>query len=144
VKGDISSIILPSEVPYPNRKDALWKNTCFEAFLSWEQEPFYWEFNFSPSGDWNCYFFDAYRNNQISEMRMLTPVRETPYLTNTMYSEKLSLDLSSILPKMIPQKFTLAISSIIEDVDHTMHYWALMHNVQKPDFHLRESFILSI
>ena len=144
VKGDLSSIVLPPQVPYPIRKDALWKHTCLEAFLSWEQEPFYWEFNFSPSGDWNCYYFDDYRNNQTTEMRMRTLVRETPHLTNAMYSEKVTIDLSLILPKIMPQKFTLAISAVIEGIDQTMHYWALTHKVQKPDFHLRESFILTI
>src|SRR5580693_9474635 len=43
------------------RADALWKHTCFEAFVAPADAPGYYEFNFSPSLDWAIYRFSAYR-----------------------------------------------------------------------------------
>src|ERR1700676_4817057 len=43
------------------RADALWKHTCFEAFVAPAGAPGYHEFNFSPSLDWASYRFSAYR-----------------------------------------------------------------------------------
>src|SRR5580692_817066 len=43
------------------RADALWKHTCFEAFVAAADAPGYHEFNFSPSFDWAIYRFSAYR-----------------------------------------------------------------------------------
>src|SRR5688572_26316236 len=53
--GDISSVSLPEKSATPRRKDELWRHTCFEFFLAIKDQPAYWEFNFSPSGDWNVY-----------------------------------------------------------------------------------------
>jgi hypothetical protein len=43
------------------RADALWRHTCFEAFVAPADGPGYHEFNFSPSLDWAIYRFSAYR-----------------------------------------------------------------------------------
>src|ERR1700675_2461511 len=43
------------------RADALWRHTCFEAFVAPADAPGYHEFNFSPSFDWAIYRFSAYR-----------------------------------------------------------------------------------
>src|SRR5580693_3639984 len=51
-------------VPPPGaggRAEALWKHTCFEAFIAPADAPGYHEFNFSPSLDWAIYRFSAYR-----------------------------------------------------------------------------------
>jgi hypothetical protein len=44
----------------PERTDGLWEATCFELFLL-GPDGGYLEFNFSPSGQWAAYRFDAYR-----------------------------------------------------------------------------------
>ncbi len=59
--GKIEEILLPTKSMNPTRKDELWKMTCFEFFLAIKDQPQYWEFNMSPSGDWNVYHMDAYR-----------------------------------------------------------------------------------
>src|SRR5271155_5346197 len=43
------------------RADALWKHTCFEAFVAAADAAGYYEFNFSLSLDWAVYRFNAYR-----------------------------------------------------------------------------------
>jgi hypothetical protein len=45
----------------PARADGLWQRTCFELFLRRPGETGYYEFNFSPSGEWAAYRFDGYR-----------------------------------------------------------------------------------
>ena len=44
----------------PGRADELWRTTCFEAFIGGESGS-YTELNFSPSGQWASYDFDAPR-----------------------------------------------------------------------------------
>ena len=61
VCGELDQILFPALAESPSRKDELWKATCFEFFIAIMDQPRYWEFNISPSGDWNVYVMDAYR-----------------------------------------------------------------------------------
>ena len=67
---------LPAAVT-PARADGLWQRTCFELFLRRPGHAGYWEFNFSPSGEWAAYRFDDYRAG-MEEL----PV-ESPRITST-------------------------------------------------------------
>src|SRR5690349_18802736 len=66
VHGDIENILCPISVA-PARKDDLWKATCFEFFIAIKDQSRYWEFNMSPSGNWNVYAMDAYRQVNMRE-----------------------------------------------------------------------------
>ncbi|HSG42568.1 MAG TPA: hypothetical protein VLA72_05385, partial [Anaerolineales bacterium] len=55
VTGEIESINLPALTTSPTCKDNLWKATCFEFFVAIKDQSQYWEFNISPSGNWNVY-----------------------------------------------------------------------------------------
>ncbi len=59
--GDLSGVAIPSPATIPSRKDGLWENTCFEFFVAPRDAAPYWEFNLAPSGDWNVYHFNDYR-----------------------------------------------------------------------------------
>ncbi len=48
LRADMSRIRVGNEVT-PGPADALWKHTCFEAFLRPGQSSGYYEFNFSPT-----------------------------------------------------------------------------------------------
>ena len=61
VTGDVANIRFPQAQYGHGRKDDLWKATCFEFFIALPNQPQYWEYNLSPSGDWNVYRMDAYR-----------------------------------------------------------------------------------
>ncbi|WP_423604253.1 DOMON-like domain-containing protein [Sphingomonas sp. MS122] len=67
---------LPAAVA-PGRADGLWRRTCFELFLRRRGEEGYFEFNFSPSGEWAAYRFDRYREG------MAEPVVATPRIIST-------------------------------------------------------------
>lgn len=115
------------------RADDLWKETCFEAFWSRPGEKSYWELNLSPAGKWNLYFFEDYRKPQPPQKSSdfsLEDVITTPNSLRCFLQTKIeipSLDIS--------------ICSVIKTAANTFYY-STAHKGEKPDFHLRESFIL--
>ena len=58
---DLEKRILLHEGNSLERKDELWKMTCFEMFLNPIGQKQYYEFNVSLEGAWNCYHFAGYR-----------------------------------------------------------------------------------
>jgi hypothetical protein len=142
ITGNINQIVLSSKSPSPSRTDDLWKATCFEFFIAIPDQPQYWEFNMSPSGDWNVYIMDAYRRVGFREE---TSFKQLSFVFRHMQnalSLDISLDLSPILQPS--QTFQMSITSIIQTTDGQETYWALTHPGPQADFHLRESFILSV
>src|SRR5215218_1207359 len=61
----------------PARADGLWERTCFELFLRQPDVENYYEFNFSPSGEWAAFGFDGYRSG------MTEVVVAPPLITST-------------------------------------------------------------
>ena len=51
----------PAPAANPQRRMALWEHTCFECFVADPTATGYTEVNVAPSGDWNCFDFQAYR-----------------------------------------------------------------------------------
>src|SRR4051812_15672614 len=66
LNGAISNICIPPAGGM-RRADNLWQQTCFEIFLSLPQVFWYYEFNFSPSGEWAVYRFLFYRERAVLE-----------------------------------------------------------------------------
>ncbi len=75
LRGDLDKIEIPTTAETPTRKYGLWETTCFEFFLGLEGSNRYWEFNFSPSGDWNMYRFENYREGMIED----TIIKSIPF-----------------------------------------------------------------
>ncbi|MBW4441269.1 MAG: DOMON-like domain-containing protein [Plectolyngbya sp. WJT66-NPBG17] len=136
---DLSEVLIPA-AKSPNRQHDLWKTTCFEFFLSGQDDRQYWEFNLSPSGDWNAYRFDHYRAGMQEE----TAFSSLPFEIETrshQTSLTIKLDLTLI---QIAQSIDLGITAVIEQFDHQITYWALKHCGKEADFHIRESFALKL
>ena len=146
---DLAEIVIPElkTEEKRERRDELWKQTCFEIFVGCADERSYLEFNLSPSGDWNAYAFEAYREgmrpvsdssgiavshnaNPQSDMRTWTAVASTNGGDG---------ELSKLLKS---RSLVLGATAVIEYQDGSREYWALTHAGEKPDFHLRESFKL--
>lgn len=136
---DIEAIRLPERHadPYGERRDGLWKTTCFEAFIGVSGDPSYCELNISPSGDWACYVFDRYRKG----------MRDGPDVDGR-YSDiyvdrneigigvKSTYDLSALSHLFEDGRiWRLGLSAVIEDENGRLSYWALAHPQDKPDFH---------
>ncbi len=140
--GIIEDILLPPASVHPSRKDDLWKSTCFEFFLAMKDHPHYWEFNMSPSGDWNVYHMDEYRRIGFREESSIHRLpfefqKEARGLTLDA-----QVDLNPILPRN--QFLEFGIAAVVQTIDRTETYWALAHPAPAADFHLRESFILEL
>jgi hypothetical protein len=140
LSGNIKEVLLPPESVPPRRRDELWKATCFEFFLAIQDQPGYWEFNMSPSGDWNVYRMDAYRRIGF---------REEPAISQLPFRfrkgmDGVFLDVSLDLTPMIQpgDALEVALSAILQTKDSGETYWALVHPGIRADFHARESFIV--
>jgi hypothetical protein len=154
--GKLDDIFLPPASMTPSRKDELWKTTCFEFFLAIKDQPHYWEFNMSSSGDWNVYYMDAYRRVGFREETSIeelacevqnTRASKDPQTEPSGYEAGIihlnaTVDLNSIVPQN--QLLEFGITAIIQTANGKETYWALVHPAPFADFHLRESFILEL
>jgi len=142
VRGDIENLLLPTPTDSPTRQDDLWRATCFEFFIAIKDQPQYWEFNMSPSSNWNVYTMDAYRQVNMREELAFTQLPFEFRKINTEILLDISVDLNPIIqPETILE---LGVTTIIQTNDGNETYWALAHPGQQADFHLRESFILEL
>ena len=140
--GNIDDVMLPPALLKPSRRNELWKTTCFEFFLAIKDQSGYWEFNLSPSGDWNVYRMDAYRRIGFREE---TGISRLPFAFQKESGKcllEVFIDLTPIFRH--EQELHLGITAIIQTKDGAESYWALTHPASQPDFHLRESFILPL
>jgi hypothetical protein len=133
VTGQLSSIRMPPAEDNA-RGDKLWRHTCFEAFIVASPEAGYYEFNFSPSGQWAAYHFSSYRTamrvaDEIT--RVAIKLYERP--DGCVLQASLDKDQFTDLPRH--RAWRLGLSAVIEDASGGMSYWALAHPPGKPDFH---------
>jgi len=133
------------EVPPPgggsSRRIGLWENTCFEFFIGPRNSSRYWEFNLSPSGDWNVFRFETYRQGLYEEKAFISfpfKVRIQPDSLGV----ALKIDLDFISPAVQPLE--MAVSAVIKNRAGELSYWALIHPGPEVDFHHRDSFIIKL
>lgn len=125
----------------PTRQHDLWENTCFEFFLGIKNTTKYWEFNLSPSGDWNVYRFIDYRQGMEEE----TAITSLPFELK-MRSHFWQLDLEFDLNRITVDEpdLDLGITTVIRTKKNQVTYWALSHPGMEADFHQRDSFITKL
>jgi hypothetical protein len=138
VSGKISDVRMPPQMP-PARGDALWKYTCFEAFVGASSSACYYEFNFAPSTQWAAYRFSGYRSGMGVAGEVGAPSIEVgPTPDGWTLQAKLDLHRLAALPSQTSRR--LALSAVIEDMRGEISYWALAHPPGKPDFHHPDCF----
>jgi hypothetical protein len=140
LRGDTQSIQWPATAGHTRPGTDLWKHTCFELFISQPGHRDYWEYNFSPSRQWAVYAFQSYRQPAAQSFTQ-TPIIEPPHQSDTEFALQVRFTPESPLLK---SPLNLGIAAIIETTDGQRHYYALRHCGNKPDFHLRESFVLDL
>jgi hypothetical protein len=142
LSGDVDAVLLPGASAQPTRKNDLWRMTCFEFFLALPAQPHYWEFNMSPSGDWNIYRMDAYRRVGFREE---TSFQRLPFSLKK-DAGRISIDVEVGLDPIIQIDMPIqaAVTSIIQTENGHETYWAFAHPNPQADFHLRESFIIHL
>lgn len=122
-----------------SRVDGLWKSTCFECFAG-QSSASYLEWNFAPSANWASYRFDAYREG------MRNANVAAPTIVSFSARDLARFEIDFALPvEMQTGAVAFSLTAVIlEKGDANPYYWALVHSGPKPDFHLRESFILEL
>ena len=139
LQGDLTTIEIPALAKIPTRKFALWESTCFEFFIGIPGNSNYWEFNLSPTGDWNIFHLDDYRQGLRNELAFESlPVKIDRQLNSLSLS--LSFDLTNIIPASTP--IQVSVTTVIKLIQGDISYWALSHTGTEPDFHQRDSFII--
>jgi hypothetical protein len=141
LSGPTESLILPTAVPSPQRRDGLWQHTCLECFLAVPGNAGYWEVNLSPSGDWNVYRLSGYR----TDLRPETAIRSLPIAVERGEGQlrlEARLDLAATVAPGDPLE--VAICAVLEGNNGTLSHWAVTHGGAVPDFHRREDFLLHL
>lgn len=140
LSGDLLQITVPEPVADRARRDDLWRHTCFELFAGPRDQTRYLEINVSPSGDWNTYSFTSYREGMA-----LLPVAhfESHCKRRSATELELRFSLELAAADAVGPLHDLAITAVIEHSDGAKSYWALTHTSDRPDFHKRDSFILT-
>jgi hypothetical protein len=137
--GDLSLIDFGDSTPKKTRTMKLWEKTCFELFLKNSRDE-YLEFNFSPSFEWNNFYFEKKGNPVVPFEKMQRP--ETDILLSI---EKFFL-VAEIKKEFFPENFntlnkmSAGISAVLKLKNNENSYWALSHEDSKPNFHHFDSF----
>ncbi len=139
IRGTPDGLRLPSPLP-PGPADGLWQHTCCEVFIAGHDDAGYREFNFSPSGQWAAYRFTGYREPDTGFMPPAAPqIDLQPQADGFQLDARLA---AALLPT--GRILQLGLSVVIETADGSKSYWALAHGAARPDFHLRQSFTLTL
>ena len=141
LRGALEGLIIPAMRNKRLRERELWNGTCCEFFLAIEGSPQYWEFNLSPSGSWNVYCFEGYRQG----MREDESFGSLPFSVRR-GADSLALSLTVDFSTVIRPDRTveLAVSAVMQQRDGMLTYWALVHPCPQPDFHRRKSFAIRL
>jgi hypothetical protein len=131
LRGDIARVRLASPAA-PARTDALWRTTCFEAFLKPEGGEGYLELNFAPSSQWAAYVFTGYREG-------MAPL-DVPAPSIVLTADADVLELVVTVRGLPPGPCRLALSAVIEEAGGAKSYWALAHRAERADFHADVGF----
>ncbi len=122
------------------RRDELWKTTCFEAFVKASGRDGYLEFNFASSSAWAAYRFTGYREG-MTEL----PVASVPKLGNDASESHFALEaIFELPPELCDEELQIALTAVIEEADGTKSYWSLAHPSGTPDFHHPDCFTLHL
>ena len=138
VTGRIDDLRLPG-LAEPERGDALWQHTCFEAFLAGPAGG-YLEFNFSPSTRWAVYRFDSYRSGMRVADEIGAPTIDVQSAPDR-YALQAALELL-YWPHDAPGR--LGVAAVIEETSGNKSYWALAHPPGRPDFHHSDCFVCQL
>jgi len=142
VIGAIGDLSVPAET-LPTRADGLWRTTCFEAFVRGPSGEAYCELNMSPSRQWACYRFDAYREG-MTPMRGIGGPHVAIMRVESGLEQGAVWDLDGAPDLQNEGPWGVGLSAVIEEACGRLSHWALAHPRGKPDFHHADSFALQL
>ncbi|MGL1932349.1 MAG: DOMON-like domain-containing protein [Desulfotalea sp.] len=142
LQDSLSNVVVPKFIQGTGKREKdLWKNTCFELFLSRENQKQYLEINLSPSGAWNVYAFDDYRLGMREDLSLEHLNIQTRYESGLFTLQcKLAINKKSFDNKPLQ----VGVAAVLAHPESLNTYWALKHNCDLPDFHDRSSFTFDL
>jgi len=143
-------ITLPPCSAVPQRSDQLWRHSCCELFIALPNEPAYLEFNFSPSGNWAAYIFDAPRQGMRAHhwqgaepsIHMADLARVPEGVTRLCVT--LPWEALSAQHTRAAQIWAAGLCVVLSTLEGTQSFWALQHLSAQPDFHDRGGFAATL
>ena len=126
---------------FPESLESSFRISLILAFVSAADDgDGYLEFNFSPSGCWAVYRFDAYR---VRDESYICPCEPNIELRQMSDGFELTAKISSdVLPQAA--SWLIGLTAVIETTDGQKTYWALRHDAPQPDFHLCSQFLMPL
>jgi len=118
------------------RKNELWKSTCFELFIANEQSEEYYEINISPFKQWNIYHFDGYKKGMKEFKKVSEPIIQ---MTKENYNYKLSFEIEFNQKIFNNEGLSFNLATIILDKNNLRHFYT-MYPRKTADFHNRMSW----
>jgi hypothetical protein len=140
IEGAIEQLLIPGTA---SEATELWRHTCFELFVGATNDAEYYEFNFSPAGEWAIYGFRSYRDGGLIHVDGLKP-----NITVQRGADSLALSATVPLDRLAGVSsgvsLTFGLSAVIEDRRGVLSYWALKHPPGEPNFHCPDNFAVEI
>lgn len=134
--------VLPADqATNPERRDGLWRQTCAELFVGAVGAPGYLEWNLSPTGHWNLYRFDGYREGGRPEPAI---VDAAPHVTRQTGQLAVEATLPLAPVRLADLALEVGVSAVIAEKGGALSHWALHHPAERPDFHDRRGFVLRL
>jgi hypothetical protein len=150
-----------------DRGEELWRHTCFEAFVRVGSEESYLEYNLAPTGDWAAYRFERYREGMVPAKEVGSSIVDSQRRTEPLardrrallkqagfdtlerfepsfFSLKAELSFSNAMGLAVVEPWHVGLSTIVEENNGRISYWALAHPPGKPDFHDPACFALEL
>ncbi|MXO85277.1 hypothetical protein GRI38_04470 [Altererythrobacter aurantiacus] len=130
IAGAFDNLVIPGRET-PTRRDELWRTTCCEIFWQPKADTSYREINLSPSTCWAAYDFADYRAKR----------QDAALDRIVVWSERAedSLTLKAEIEGIFKLPASIGLSTVIEESDGRMQYWALAFPEGPPDFHRASS-----
>lgn len=152
----LADLVCLARAASPVRRDELWRRTCAELFVADPLGEGYLEFNFSPSGDWAAYAFEAPRRGQrVHRWRdeASSPPRVTAVWvgdprveTSAVFELQVVLPWGALAGRRADASRDLRRVGLtfVAERTHDLGYWALTHVGAQPDFHHPDSFLATL
>lgn len=136
--------------PEATRRNELWLQTCGEMFI---HDPNalgpYLEFNFSPTGDWAAYAFEATRRGMRSHRWSHSEANASPTLRSTIDQlgdpqsrHRLIMEVS--IPRSALGSASRLYPTMVLETIAGMSWWAIWHPTDRPQFHHPDNFLQTL
>lgn len=139
IEYEITADLSPYNFPKKSkqqRADELWRDTCFELFITNRSSDEYYEINTSPSTKWNAYHFQNYKED-MSE----SDVFSVPSIISQKLDNRYSFSFEMAFQEDIFEKELLVnLAIILLDRDCVRHFYSIHRREGSPDFHDRDGF----